>query len=251
MANAPRRTDDLARAGKRPVLNIAHRGASAEFPENTLAAFAAALRAGAHMCELDVHRSADGALVVIHDETVDRTTEGCGRVEAMTLSELKRLDAGRWRDAKFAGERIPTLQEVFDAVGDRCALNIELKGTGVEEQVCRMIREWGVERTALVSSFDWSRLARLRKIAPEIRIGLLAERAPARLINAAVRMNAWAINPGFKLVKAELCAAAHRHGLKVYAWTVDDPDQMQRMKAEGVDGIMTNCPDRLRAVIES
>src|SRR5437899_11534085 len=112
------------------VLNIAHRGASAHFPENTLAAFAAAIRAGADMCELDVQKTADDALVVIHDETIDRTTDGRGRVDRLTLEAIKRFDAGVWRDARFMNERIPTLREVIDLTAGRCELNIELKAKG-------------------------------------------------------------------------------------------------------------------------
>src|SRR5258708_5415785 len=120
-----------ARAGhKGPIINghavlkIAHRGASAHFPENTPAAFAAAIRAGTDMCEFDVQKTADGALVVIHDDTVNRTTDGRGRVERMTLAAIKRLDAGSWHGARFAGERIPILAEVFDLTAGQCGLNI-------------------------------------------------------------------------------------------------------------------------------
>src|SRR5271156_4282030 len=120
---------------RRAVLNIAHRGASGTFPENTLAAFRAAIDAGADMCELDVHLTRDGVVVVIHDEEVDRTTDGKGRVAEMTLAEIKRLDAGARYDRRFTGETIPTLEEVFDLVEGRCSLNIELKGAGVETKV--------------------------------------------------------------------------------------------------------------------
>ncbi len=235
----------------RVVLNIAHRGASADFPENTLAAFDAAMRAGADVCELDVQKSADGALVVIHDDTVNRTTDGRGKVASMTLAELKRLDAGSWRGREHAGERIPTLDEVFNLIEGRCTLNIELKARGIEEQVCWIIRERSAERTALVSSFDWDVLTRVRKIAPEIRIGVLADRAPSRMLTAASRANAWAINPAAKLVKVELCATAHRLGYQVYTWTVDDCEEMRRLIAIGVDGIMTNAPARLRSLLDA
>ncbi|HXD90728.1 MAG TPA: glycerophosphodiester phosphodiesterase family protein [Candidatus Binataceae bacterium] len=238
-------------SGERTVLNIAHRGASADFPENTLAAFAAAIRAGADMCELDVQKTSDSALVVIHDETVDRTTDGHGRVDALTLASIKRLDAGRWCDAQFADETIPTLQEVFVLTTGLCGLNIELKAKGVAEQVCGMIREHAAEGTAMVSSFDWAELAEVRRLAPAIRIGLLADRALARLLDTAERMTAWAINPDRKLVAPRLCVTAHRRGLQVYTWTVDAPDEMRRLIGAGVDGIMTNHPERLRAVLET
>jgi len=240
-----------AKNGAHIVRKIAHRGASADFPENTLAAFEAAIKAGADMCELDIQRSADGALVVIHDDTVNRTTDGTGKVGSMTLAELQRLDAGSRRSNDFAGEKIPTLDEVFDLVDGRCGLNIELKAHGVEEEVCRIIRERSAERTAVVSSFEWDWLMRVKKIAPEIRIGVLADCAPSRMMAAAARLSAWAIHPEAKLVKPEVCATAHRLGYQVYTWTVDDREEMRRLIAVGVDGIMTNYPARLRSVLES
>ena len=220
---------------ERTVLTIAHRGASAHFPENTIAAFAAAIRAGADMCELDVQKTVDGALVVIHDDTVDRTSDGRGRVDMLTLAAIRRLDAGRWCGDQFAGEGIPTLAEVFDLTAGQCGL------------ICAR----AADRTAMVSSFDWAELESVRRINPAIRLGLLADRAPARLIDAAARLKAWSVNPDRKLIQPELCATAHRRGLQVYVWTVDDPDEMRRMISAGVDGIMTNHPERLRAVLES
>jgi glycerophosphoryl diester phosphodiesterase len=121
------------------VLNIAHRGASGRFPENTLKAFGAAIDAGAQMCELDVQLTSDGALVVIHDETVECTTDGRGAVRSMTLEELKRLDAGVRSGREFKGERIPTLEEVMAISDGRCELNIELKGAGIERKVCELL----------------------------------------------------------------------------------------------------------------
>jgi glycerophosphoryl diester phosphodiesterase len=231
------------------VLNIAHRGASGSFPENTLAAFRAAIEAGAEMCELDVQLTCDGAIVVIHDDTVDRTTGGIGAVATMTLAEMKRLDAGAKFDDRFAGERIPMLEEVFDLVEGRCALNIEIKSDGLETRVTELIRTRNAFGWTLVSSFDWAALARIRHIAPEIRVGLLASRWPARLIGAATEMKAAAINPRVDIVTEDLCIAAHGREMSVYAWTVDEPAEMRRLIAYGVDGIMTNWPGRLREVL--
>jgi glycerophosphoryl diester phosphodiesterase len=232
-------------------LKIAHRGASAEFPENTLSAFDAAIAAGADMCELDVQRSADGALVVMHDDSVDRTTNGMGEVAALQLETIKRLDAGAWFAARFAGERVPILSEVFEVGRGRCALNIELKASAIAAQVCGTIRHWHAEPSTLVSSFDWQELAQVRQMAPEVRIGLLANRGPAGLLEAAVQMKAAAINPRVDLISAELCKRARWHGLAIYVWTVDDPAEMRRLIVAGVDGIMTNHPERLRALMES
>lgn len=231
------------------VLNIAHRGASGRFPENTLAAFGAAIAAGARMCELDVQLSRDGALVVMHDDTVDRTTDGSGAVRDLTLAELKRLDAGVRFGAGFAGERIPTLDEVLDFAGERCALNIEIKAGGLEPALCAALRAHRALGTALVSSFDWPALEVMRHLEPRVRLAPLASQWPARLLGAATEMGAAAINPRADLVTEDLCIAAHERNLNVYVWTVDDAGEMRRMIAFGVDGVMTNYPERLQALI--
>jgi glycerophosphoryl diester phosphodiesterase len=224
------------------VLNIAHRGASKAFPENTIAAFRAACAAGADMCELDVQPSRDGVIVVIHDDTVDRTTDGHGAVSSLTLEELKRLDAG-------GGERIPTLDEVFAATAGRCGLNVELKAAGIERKVAAIMRKWNAAETSMVSSFDWGTLEAMRAIAPEIRAGVLAEKKPQRMLEAAARMAAYAVNPRFDLADSELCVAAHKQGCKVLVWTVDSLEVMRKLIAAGVDGIMSNYPDRVRAML--
>lgn len=232
------------------MLNIAHRGASGHFPENTLCAFAAAIEAGAQMCELDVRMSRDGVLVVIHDETIDRTTDGAGAVDAMTLQEIQRFDAGIRYGEQFLHQRVPTLDEVFDLVDGRCDLNIELKAAGAEHKVPEVIRARRAAGTTLVSSFDWEALARIRYMAPDIRVGLLASEWPARLLGAATEMRADAINPDFEIVTEDLCIAAHDRGINVYTWTVDDRAVMRRLIAYGVDGIMTNFPERLAALMD-
>ena len=232
------------------VLNIAHRGASGTSPENTLAAFRAAIAAGAAMCELDVQATRDHALVVIHDDTVDRTTDGQGAVKEMTLAELKRLDAGiRFRGGLQRKEPIPTLDEVFAATAGQCALNIELKSGQVEKEVVASMRKWKALETSMVSSFDWGRLARTRELEDAVRIGVLAEKNVQGMFDAAARLSAYAINPRFDLVTAELCDMAHARGRKVLVWTVDAPELMHVLIGWGVDGIMTNYPARLQEVL--
>ncbi len=244
------------------MLNIAHRGASGRFPENTLTAFAAAIEAGAQMCELDVQLTRDGAVVVMHDDTVDRTTDGHGAVRGMTLEELRRLDAGVRFGDEFKGERIPTLEEVFALTSGRCGLNIEIKAAngkgreaGIEAAVCELVSKQivanGALETAMVSSFDWPALAIVRHLEPRIRIGLLASRWPARLVGAAFELRADTINPRSDMVTEDLCIAAHQRNLGVYAWTADEPAEMRRLIACGVDGIMTNYPERLRELTEA
>ena len=234
---------------RRSAINIAHRGASGTFPENTLSAFRAAADAGATMCELDVQLTRDGEVVVIHDETVDRTTGGAGEVAAMTLAELRRLNAGAKFKTGARRESIPTLNEVFDALGGRCALNIELKAPGLEAKVAAVMRAHHGVESSIVSSFDWRSIAAINRIDPEIRFGLLAEKKPDELLARAIEMRAYAINPRFDMVTADLCASAHRANLKVLTWTIDVPQLMELLLEAGVDGIMTNYPERLRAVL--
>jgi glycerophosphoryl diester phosphodiesterase len=233
----------------RSVRNIAHRGASGTFPENTLAAFRGAIEAGAQMCELDVQLSGDRAVVVMHDDTVDRTTDGHGAVADLTLEDLRRLDAGaRKKGGAPSGERIPTLDEVFAAVAGRCALNVELKEAGFEREVAAIMRKWNAVGDSMVSSFDWRALETMRAADPDIMVGVLAEKGAEKLIDAALRMCAYAVNPRFDMVTGEFCERAHRGGLMVLTWTVDAPELMRYLIDAGVDGIMTNFPERMTAL---
>ncbi len=232
------------------MLNIAHRGASGTFPENTLSAFRAAIDADAAMCELDVQLTRDGAVVVIHDDTVERTTDGKGEVAEMTLAELQRLDAGaRFRNGAVKGERIPTLDEVFAVTAGRCGLNIELKAGGLEHQVAQIMQARDAFGDSIVSSFDLEYLKKIQQLHFNIRIALLADEKPVDLMINAVAMRAHAINPRWDMVTADLCKAAHERSLKVYTWTVDADARMRALMECGVDGIMTNYPERLRTVL--
>jgi glycerophosphoryl diester phosphodiesterase len=231
------------------MLTIAHRGASALYPENTLRAFIAAADLGADMCEFDVRMTRDGEVVVIHDATVDRTTDRRGRVAAMSAAALRLLDAGVRFGAEFRGERIPTLAEVAEALGGRgCGMDVELKTRGLEARVCEILRGCAATAGAIVSSFDWEQLKVVARHEPELRLALLGEKTPAAMLEAAQAMRAFAIAPRFDIADAALCAEAHRRGLAVYVWTVDEVSAMRRMIAAGVDGIMTNDPGRLREV---
>jgi glycerophosphoryl diester phosphodiesterase len=233
------------------LLIIAHRGASVEFPENTLAAFAAAIEAGAQMCELDVQLTADGVAVVIHDETVDRTTDGRGAVAAMTLAEIRPLDAGRKFGAAFAGARVPTLEEVLILAQGRCGLNVELKGAGVEREVCRLLRAHGAIADTIVSSFQWDALAAARKLEPALGLGVLADKGAGAMLEAAARLRAVSVNPRYDMVRPAMVEKAHGAGLKVLVWTIDKVARMRQMIAMGVDGIMTNYPARLAALLRA
>jgi glycerophosphoryl diester phosphodiesterase len=231
------------------MLTIAHRGASALYPENTLRAFIAAADLGADMCEFDVRMTRDGEVVVIHDATVNRTTDGRGRVAAMSAYAIKGLDAGVRFGVKFRNEAVPTLAEVAAALsgqcGRRCGMDVELKARGLEARVCDVLRERRVIENSIVSSFDWDQLKVVAAEEPGLRLALLGEKAPSVLLQAAATMHAFAIAPRFDIADAALCAEAHRRGLAVYVWTVDDAPTMRRLIAAGVDGIMTNNPKKL------
>jgi glycerophosphoryl diester phosphodiesterase len=239
------------------MLTIAHRGASSLYPENTLRAFIAAADLGADMCEFDVRMTRDGEVVVIHDATVNRTTDGRGRVAAMDAVAIRRLDAGVRFGAEFRDEPIPTLAEVVAALsapsgkrcGRRCGMDVELKERGLEGRVCEILRERGAIEDAIVSSFDWDQLKIVAAQEPGLRLALLGEEAPAALLQAAAAMHAFAIAPRFDIADGTLCIEAHRLGLAVYVWTVDDAPTMRWLRASGVDGIMTNYLERLREVV--
>jgi len=242
------------------TLNIAHQGACGLAPSNTLAAFRLAAELGADGVELDVHLSADGVVVVIHDFTVDRTTDGAGWVANLPLEALKELDAGSWFDPSFAGERIPTLEEVFEEVGHRLLINVELKvppreDRGLEAAVVGLVERQGLADRVLISSFNPYALRRVRRLAPHIPLGFLYGSAP---LSRVARVAAWlmrdlrpeAIHPHWTTISGAGVRRAHRRGRRVVVWTVDEPAAMRRLAGWGVDGIITNWPDRLREVLQ-
>lgn len=240
------------------LLNFAHRGASHNAPQNTLAAFRLALEMGADGVELDVQASKDGEAVVIHDFRVDATTDGHGAVKDKTLAELKELDAGSWFDARFAGQRIPTLEEVMIEVGRQLLLNIELKvrgfgNTGLVAEVVRLIEDHDLVHRVIVSSFNPLALRRVKKLNPHIPTGLIhCFDLPAHLLRTLllVLANPDALHPAKDLVNANYMRWAKERGYRVNVWTVDEPAEMKRLIALGVDGIITNRPDVLREVLE-
>jgi|SRR5579875_762530 len=200
------------------------------------------------MCELDVHLSRDGVPIVIHDDRVDRTTDGCGAVSELTLAEIRTLDAGVRFAPGFAGTRVPSLEEVIELCAGRCALNVELKDAAAVDATCAAMRAGGMLEQGLISSFQWPVLHAVRRLQPAIGIGVLADRAPAAMLAQALSLGAVAIHPSYPLADAALCARAHAHGLRVYAWTVDSPALAERLQARGVDGVMTNYPARMAAL---
>ncbi len=224
--------------GKKRIIKIAHRGASAYEPENTLRAFEEAIRLGADMIELDVRLSKDRELVVIHDNRLERTTNGFGFVGDKTLAELKTLDAGR-------GEKIPTLREVLNTTKGRTRLVIELKEEGTEEPALDLIRESGSADEVIVVSFSPVILREVKELSGaniSIKTGAIYFMS-ANPIRMAKESSADAIAPYHHFVTKRLVKEAHKNNLIVIPWTVDSKSRAQKLIEMGVDGIVSNRPD--------
>lgn len=238
-------------------LNFGHRGAPMVAPENTLASFQKARELGADGVELDVMLCADGEPVVIHDFSVERTTNGHGRVRELTLAQLKALDAGSWFDPQFTGERIPTLREVTAWAGKDMLLNIELKSTsihgdGLEEKVIAIVKEFGLEHRVVLSSFNPFALWRVKQLVPHLHTGLLyAGDLPIFLRRAWLRPLARpnALHPHYQMVTDGYIAWARRKRYRINVWTPDQIADWQRLIRQKVDIIITNRPDALAAVL--
>jgi len=233
----------------RACMVIAHRGASSSAPENTLAAFDLALEMGARHLELDVELTRDGHVVVIHDDTVDRTTDGSGPVTAHTLDELRRLDAGRWFGAAFAGERIPTYEDVLVRYRGRAHLHTEIKGRAPElsRQTVDLIRRHGMESEVTLTSFQRVRLEEVRAYAPELPSGWLVTDVSETTLAEARRLGLVQLCPRAPLVTRELVQRLHAMGFVVRAWGVATEDLMRQVAEAGADGMTVNFPDRLLA----
>ena len=224
------------------VVKVGHRGAAGHEPENTLRSFRKAMELGADMVELDVQLCGSGELVIIHDATVDRTTDGSGEVAELTLDELRALNTGM-------GERIPTLQEVIDLAAGRMGVNIELKGPGTARPALEHIEtalDGGWEIADFhVSSFRLEELSAIRELSGDVRTGVLYALDDGGIMSFAEDNGAYSLNPHHRTVTSDLMAKAHGRGLKVFAWTVNEPEDIARIKALGVDGIISDYPERI------
>jgi glycerophosphoryl diester phosphodiesterase len=216
-------------------VKIAHRGASAYEPENTIRSFRRAIELKADMIELDVRKSLDGRLVVIHDRRVDRTTDGRGLVGRKSLGELKELDAGM-------GERIPTLEEVLEYAAGKAGFVIELKENGLEEDVIKAIKGYGLIKDVFIVSFSPLRLKVLKEMEPSLKTGLIlfASTDPLRVAKGC---GANAVAPFRWFITRSLSERARLSGLYLFTWTVDDREKAERLREIGVNGIVTNKPD--------
>jgi len=271
---------DPGPAPQGPVLVIAHRGASGLAPEHTFASWDLALEQGADYLELDLQMTADGVLVVSHDETLDRTARGpdpdcTGPVRERTLAQIRHCDVGSWfNDAhpdharpEYVGLRIPTLGEVLDRYGARARYYIETKSPaeapGMEQLLLDQIRAHGLDAptgraelpAVIVQSFHPESLLRVRQLEPAIP---LIQLVPARESSASIQAQlsqvasyAWGIGPQHEDVDAELIAAAHALGLRVHPYTVDDPSRMRQLLRIGIDGLFTDLPGLLRGILDA
>lgn len=229
---------------------IAHRGSSAHAPENTLAAFEIAIKQHADAVELDAKLSADGQVVVIHDQTIDRTTATHGFVHSFSLLELKKLDAGNFFDPAFKNERIPTLAEVFDLLKGKMFINVELTNylhpnDALPEKIAALVNKHDIAGQLLFSSFNPRALVRVRRCLPDVPIALLADsgwRGAIARSSLGSRLRYQALNPYFKDVNRSLVNYVHKRQCRMYVYTVNQPEEMMRLKNLGVDGIFTDDP---------
>ncbi|MFO7538261.1 MAG: glycerophosphodiester phosphodiesterase [Chloroflexota bacterium] len=251
-------------AADKGLIVFAHRGGGGCWPENTMLAFANAVALGVDALETDIQRSVDGHLVMIHDPFVDRVTEGSGRVADMTLAQLQRLDAGyRWtRDGltfPFRGQglRIPTLAELFDAF-PHIWINVDIKQheTAVVDQFAAMIEQYEMADRMMVGSFDEATVWRFRRVCPQVKTAASLSEVARLLLLSRLGLSRWFRSPAtslqiperhglLPLVTPALVRAAQRHQIGVHVWTVDDYAAMKRLIARGVDGLMTDYPERL------
>ena len=233
------------------MLVIAHRGASGHAPENTLAAFKRAIALGAAFIETDLQLSRDSRFVAIHDDTVNRTTNGQGKVHDLSLADLRRLDAGSWFGSEFAGERIPTLEEILEfSKKHDVVFYLELKPSGSwggEHALIGALRESGEIARTVVISFDAGILGALRRIEPTLMTGLLFDGQIDKPLERAVEIGARQLAVRSDLVTPALLTEARKKDLQVVCWTVNQPAHMRLLIEAGVDGIMSDYPDRLVA----
>ncbi len=225
-------------------LVIGHRGAMGHETENTLASVQKALDLGVDMIEIDVFKISSGELVVFHDQTVDRLTNGPGNIEEYNISDLSRLILD-------GGHKIPMLQDVLKLIDNKVVLNIELKGANTADKVNHTIdfytksRGW-LPENFIISSFNWDELRAMRKLNKNVAIAVLTEDDPLDAIEVGKELNAVAINPYFKNLDADVAKKIKEAGFKIYTWTVNEPEDIVAMKNLGVDGIITNFPERIR-----
>jgi glycerophosphoryl diester phosphodiesterase len=244
--------------GKFPVLVIGHRGFSAAAPENTQASFKKAMEVGVDMIELDVHLSKDGQVVVIHDDTLNRTTNGKGKVVSYTLNELKQLDAGSWFGSQFSGERIPTLKEVLELTHGQVLLCIELKGGDLGQYTLKDLADRSLQEVekarmlsqVLFASFDLSAIERIREKNPGIPVALIYSKSWSSPQEVTGGRPIPVLSFRGTVLTQTNASKARQQGIKVLVWTLNTEEHMEHFLKMGVDGIVTDYPDRLIKILQ-
>ncbi len=236
------------------VLNVAHRGSSFTAPENTLVAYRLASEEGADLAECDVYVSADGEVFLMHDGSVDRTTDGTGPCTELTMERLHALDAGSWKDPKYAGEPVPTLRELLrQHADDPMQIVVEIKQAGIADQVVEVIREENALERCVIIAFDRQNCNRVAEVEPSLPCLWLTSKLPSEpaewraVVNQAVVDGLDGLNINAGALTPEFIRYAHARGLALWTWTVDDPAQWETLSQAGVDAITTNKPGELRA----
>ncbi|GIN62280.1 putative glycerophosphoryl diester phosphodiesterase YhdW [Robertmurraya siralis] len=245
--------DGITEGERKKVDNVAHRGASGYAPENTIAAFDLAVDMKADYIEIDVQRSKDGELVLIHDTTVNRTTNGTGRVGELTLEQLRKLDAGSWFGSEFAGELIPTFDEILDRYRGKIGILVELKAPelypGIEAQVAEALKKRNMDKSKnnkiIIQSFNFESVKKVNELLPRIPIGVLTSNRADTTVEALQEFSTYAdwFNPSYGIVTKELVEQVHSLGMKIGSWTVRTPEAADFLFEMGVDAIITDYPD--------
>ncbi len=237
-----------------PVL-IAHRGLKSKFPENSMIAFREALKSGAQMIEFDVMFSSDRKIIVLHDETLDRTTSGKGNANLLSLKQIKELDAGSWFHEKFKDERVPTLEEVLKLSNDNVCFNIEIKEEAFEErnpldsienQVVNLVKKFNLEKKIVISSCEQKILERISKKYPDIILGLVSYEVLTQDVVKKIKdLNFFSWNPYYEILTEDQIELAHEYGIKVFSWTVNSKEEFEKLIKIGVDGVFSDDPGDL------
>lgn len=233
-----------------------HRGAKGYYPENTLVSFEGAIKQKADGIELDVHLSKDGYIVVCHDETLNRTTNGKGFIKNYNLYELKQLDAGSWFDKKYKGEKLPLLDEVLELI--KCTnmdLNIEIKAgsifyPGIEEKVIKLVDKYGLKEQVIISSFDYYSLSKIKDIDPTVKTGALYMEAlykPSDYINMS---KADALHPNYLILNDEILDEIKKLNIDINTYTVNVADHAKKLKNKYINAIITDYPDIIKEALE-
>lgn len=237
------------------TVNYAHRGASGYYPENTMLSFEKAIELGCNGIETDVQLTKDGVLILIHDEKINRTTNGTGWIKDYSCKKLSKLDAGSWLSKEFTEERIPTAEELISLVKNKdIIINFELKNSivpyeGMEEKILSLIYKHNMQHKVVLSSFNHYSMAKCREISKEIKTGILYAEGLYRPYAYAKTLGANAIHPSYQVINEEVVRESQEAGIDVNIYTVNDEKHMRHFLNMKVDGIITNFPDKLHRIL--